>query len=79
MNLESIDVAPLDVATALPDLRRDLHVFVDFVRAREVKRCAPGERVEQGRCETTCQALVGPGRGAGSGRGGLFGVDRLRG
>ena len=38
MNLESIDVAPLDVATGPPDLRRDLHVFVDYVRAREVKR-----------------------------------------
>ena len=38
MNLELIDVAPLNVATELPDLRRDLHVFVDYVRAREVKR-----------------------------------------
>ena len=37
-SLESIDVAPLDVVTELPDLRRDLHVFVDYVRAREVKR-----------------------------------------
>lgn len=38
MKLESIDVAPLDVVTALPDLRRDVHVFVDFVRTRSVKR-----------------------------------------
>ena len=38
MNLESIDVASLDVATELPDLRRDLHLFVDYVQAREVKR-----------------------------------------
>ena len=42
MNLESIDVAALDVATDLPDLRRDLHVFVDYVRAREVKRAHRG-------------------------------------
>ena len=42
MNLESIDVAPLDVVTALPDLRRDIHVFVDFVRAREIKRSHRG-------------------------------------
>jgi hypothetical protein len=34
VNLESIDVARLDVATELPDLRRDLHIFVDYVRAR---------------------------------------------
>ena len=38
VNLESLDVAPLDVATQFPDLRRDLHVFVDYVGAREVKR-----------------------------------------
>ena len=38
MNLESIDVAALDVATASQDLRRDLHVFVDYVRTHEVKR-----------------------------------------
>ncbi len=42
MNLESIDVAPLDVATNLPDLRRDLHVFVEYVRTREVKRSHRG-------------------------------------
>ena len=42
MNLESIDVGPLDVATGLPDLQRDLHVFVDYVRAREVKRAHRG-------------------------------------
>ncbi len=38
MNLDPIDVAKLDVVTAAPDLRRDLHVFVDYVRARQVKR-----------------------------------------
>jgi hypothetical protein len=42
MKVESIDVARLDVATGLPDLRRDLHVFVDYVRAREVKRSHRG-------------------------------------
>jgi hypothetical protein len=38
VNLESIDVAELDLVTELPNLRRDVHVFVDYVRAREVKR-----------------------------------------
>ena len=42
MKVESVDVAQLDVVTALPDLRRDLHVFVDYVRAREVKRSHRG-------------------------------------
>lgn len=42
MHLESIDVAALDVATELPDLRRDLHVFVEYVRARQVKRSHRG-------------------------------------
>ena len=42
MKVESIDVSRLDVATDLPDLRRDLHVFVDYVRAREVKRSHRG-------------------------------------
>ena len=78
MNLEPIDVAPLDVATELPDLRRDLHVFVDYVRAREVKRSHRGNTLSKAECETACQALVGPGRGAGSGRRGPFGVDRFR-
>ena len=47
MNLESIDVAPLDVVTAVPDLRRDLHVFVDYVRAREVKRSHRGNALSK--------------------------------
>lgn len=38
MNLETSDVAALDVVTEVPDLRRDLHVFVEYIRAREVKR-----------------------------------------
>src|SRR5262245_56089716 len=42
MKVEPIDVARLDVVTELPDLRRDLHVFVDYVRAREVKRSHRG-------------------------------------
>src|SRR3954451_13932708 len=47
VNLESIDAAPLDVATGLPDLRRDLHVFVDFVRHREVKRSHRGNALSK--------------------------------
>ena len=44
-------------ATELADLRRDLHLFVDYVRTREVKRSHRGEHIKQNRCEATCQAL----------------------
>src|SRR5439155_584871 len=46
-NLESIDVNPLDVAPEVPDLRRDLHVFVDYVRAHEVKRSHRGNALSK--------------------------------
>ena len=38
MELDRIDVSKLDVPVRTADLRRDLHVFVDFVRERAVKR-----------------------------------------
>ena len=60
MNLESIDVAPLDVATALPDLRRDLHVFVDFVRAREVKRAHRGNALSKADAKRLARLLSDP-------------------
>src|SRR4029077_11060507 len=47
MKVESMDVALLDVATKLPDLRRDLHVFVDYVRGREVKRSHRGNALSK--------------------------------
>ncbi|MGO9468015.1 MAG: hypothetical protein ACLQVF_28105 [Isosphaeraceae bacterium] len=60
MNLESIDVASLDVATALPDLRRDLHVFVDFVRAREVKRSHRGNALSKVDAKRLAKLLSDP-------------------
>ena len=60
MNPESIDVAPLDVATALPDLRRDLHVFVDFVRAREVKRSHRGNALSKADAKRLARLLSDP-------------------
>ena len=50
MKVESIDVSRLDVVAAVPDLPRDLHVFVDYVHGREVKRwpvTAPAGAVER--------------------------------
>jgi hypothetical protein len=60
MDLETIDVAKLDVATALPDLRRDLHVFVDFVRAREVKRSHRGNMLSKADAKRLARLLSGP-------------------
>ena len=42
MNLDTLDVGGLDVPTRLPDLRRDIHLFVGYVRDREVKRMHRG-------------------------------------
>ena len=60
MNLESIDVAALDVATELPDLRRDLHVFVDYVRAREVKRSHRGNALSKADAKRLAKLLSDP-------------------
>lgn len=38
MEIDRIDVSKLDVPVRTADLRRDLHVFVDYVRDRDVKR-----------------------------------------
>src|SRR4051795_8416329 len=60
MNLEPADVAPLDVVTALPDLRRDLHVFVDFVRARKVKRSHRGNALSKADAKRLAKLLSDP-------------------
>lgn len=38
MDVDAIDVAHLDMPAQLPDLRRDIHVFVDHVRDHDIKR-----------------------------------------
>ena len=39
MNIDGIkNPSKLDVGAARPDLRRDLHLFADYVRDRDVKR-----------------------------------------
>jgi hypothetical protein len=60
VNLESIDVASLDVVTALPDLRRDLHVFVDFVRGREIKRSHRGNALSRADAKRLAKLLSDP-------------------
>src|SRR5262245_60966562 len=60
VNLESIDVASLDVDTALPDLRRDLHVFVDFVRERAVKRSHRGNALSKADAKRLARLLSDP-------------------
>jgi hypothetical protein len=60
VNLEPLDVAPLDVATALPDLRRDLHVFVDYGRARQVKRAHRGNVLSKADAKRLAKLLSDP-------------------
>jgi hypothetical protein len=60
VDLELIDVAALDVATELPDLRRDLHVFVEYVRAREVKRAHRGNALSKADAKRLAKALSDP-------------------
>jgi len=38
MKIAPVNVVSLDVPTRLPDLRRDIHAFVDYVGNRDVKR-----------------------------------------
>ena len=63
MNLETIDVAPLDVVTAVPDLRRDLHVFVDYVRSREVKRSHRGNALSKADAKRLARLVSDPDAG----------------
>jgi hypothetical protein len=60
MKIESIDVSRLDVVADLPDLRRDLHVFVDYVRAREVKRSHRGNALSKADAKRLARLLSDP-------------------
>lgn len=43
--LTPIDPSALNIARELPDLRRDLHVFIDYVCDREIKRAVRSNRL----------------------------------
>jgi hypothetical protein len=60
VDLDPINVASLDVDPALPDLRRDLHVFVDYVRAREVKRSHRGNMLGKADAKRLAKLLSDP-------------------
>jgi hypothetical protein len=60
MKVKTIDVATLDVATRLPDLRRDLHVFVDYVRGHEVKRSHRGNALSKTDAKRLARLLSDP-------------------
>ncbi len=60
VSLEPIDVASLDIATGLPDVRRDIHVFVDYVRAREVKRSHRGNMLSKADSKRLAKLLSDP-------------------
>ncbi len=61
MKVEPIDVSGLDVVTEVPDLRRDLHVFVDYVRSREVKRSHRGNDLGKADAKRLARLLSDPG------------------
>lgn len=48
MKIDETKVTRLDVPDQLPDLRRDLHVFVEYVRGRDVKRSHRGNNLSKG-------------------------------
>jgi hypothetical protein len=60
VNLESIDVSPLELVTELPDLRRDLHLFVDYVRTREVKRSHRGNALSKSDAKRLARLVSDP-------------------
>lgn len=60
MNVDAIDVDRLEVATAVPDLRRDVHVFVDYVRGREVKRSHRENALSKGDAKRLARLLSDP-------------------
>jgi len=60
MNIDRIDVARLDVPTRLPDLRRDIHVFADYVRNREVKRAHRDNQLSKADAKRLAKLMTDP-------------------
>lgn len=60
MKIEPIDVGKLDIRTGLPDLRRDIHVFVDYVRGREVKRSHRGNDLSKSDAKRLARLMSDP-------------------
>lgn len=61
VDLKSIDVSDLDVYSVPYDLRRDLHVFVQYVREREVKRLVYGNDLSKGDYRRLAKLMSDPG------------------
>ena len=60
MDIDSISAAHLDIPTQLPDLRRDIHVFVDYVRDREIKRMHRGNGLPKADAKRLAKLLSDP-------------------
>jgi hypothetical protein len=63
VELETIDVARLEVPTQLPDLRRDIHAFVGYVRDREVKRSHRGNALSRADAKRLAKLISDPNAG----------------
>lgn len=60
MNLARIDVNDLDVFTNQCDLRKDLHVFVDYVANRDVKRSTRGNNLPRVDAKRLAKLITDP-------------------
>lgn len=60
MNLDSLDVGRLDAPTRAVDIRRDIHVFVDYIRGRDVKRTHRGNMLSKADAARLAKLLSDP-------------------
>lgn len=60
MKLDSIDVSRLDVPARTVDVRRAIHVFVDYIRSREVKRSHRGNTLSKADAKRLAKLLSDP-------------------
>ncbi len=60
MKLDPVDVSRLEVVTRTVDVRRDIHVFVDYVRSRDVKRSHRGNLLSKADAKRLAKLMSDP-------------------
>ncbi len=60
MKLEGIDITGLEVFSAPYDVRRDLHIYIDFVRGQEIKRHYRTNQLKKGDARQLARAFGHP-------------------
>lgn len=61
IDLATLQVTDLDVFLNPCDLRKDLHVFMDYLREREVKRSVRGNRLPKSDALRLAKSMTDPG------------------